>query len=506
MMQVERWDLFELSLSAKVDGNPFIDVTLEAEFTHGYRHLHIAGFYDGAETYVVRCMPDAEGAWRYVTHSNLPALDGHEGEFTCTPATPGNHGPVRVIDACHFAYADHIPYHPIGTTCYAWVHQGDALEEQTLATLQQSPFNKMRMCIFPKRYKYNMNEPPLYPFEVERPGAAWDPAVQETGQAVTNTTKWDYAHFNPTYFQHIERRVRDLRGLGIEADLILFHPYDSGAWGFDQLPSEVNDRYLAYLVARLAAFRNVWWSFANEYDLMHNRNLADWDHYFQLVQTLDPYDHLRSVHNCRGFYDHGKPWVTHCSVQHSGMEQVPEWLQLYQKPVVIDECGYEGDIPLAWGSLAAETLVEFLWQGSTVGGYVGHGETYTNPEECLWWSKGGQLSGESAARFAFLRAIIEAAPAPGLFPAAGSPHAAVFCYGFYKGMAAGHNGSDYYLLYLAGHQPRTREFNLPTGSYRIDIIDTWNMTVERFAEDASGHVVVELPRRQYLAVRIERNR
>ena len=33
---------------------------------------------------------------------------------------------------------------------------------------------------------------------------------------------------------------------------------------------------------------------------------ADWDHYFQLVQESDPYNHLRSVHNCRGFYDHAQ--------------------------------------------------------------------------------------------------------------------------------------------------------------------------------------------------------
>ena len=28
----------------------------------------------------------------------------------------------------------------------------------------------------------------------------------------------------------------------------------------------VDDRYLRYVVARLAAYRNVWWSLANEYD------------------------------------------------------------------------------------------------------------------------------------------------------------------------------------------------------------------------------------------------
>ena len=125
----------------------------------------MSGFYDGDATYRVRFMPDTEGAWTYVTRSNLSALDGVTGEFRCTPPTGSNHGPVRVIDAYHFAYEDGTPYHPVGTTCYVWNHQGDALEQQTLATLKQAPFNKLRMCVFPKRYAFNHNEPPIYPFE-----------------------------------------------------------------------------------------------------------------------------------------------------------------------------------------------------------------------------------------------------------------------------------------------------------------------------------------------------
>ena len=72
-------------------------------------------------------------------------------------------------------------------------------------------------------------------------------------------------------------------------------------------------------------------------------------------------------------------------------------------------------------------------------------------------------------------------------------------------MAAGRKGDDYFILYLARHQPRFRDFNLPEGSFRIDIIDTWNMTIDRFADSVTGEIRVELPRKKYLAVRIERN-
>jgi len=501
--EVEKWDYIELEFQAQSGGNPFLDVGLEAEFSHGHRTVKVEGFYDGEDSYCVRFMPDTEGEWRYVTHSNLAALDGQSGSFTCIPPTRDNHGPVHVVDRYHFAYADGTPYHPVGTTCYVWNHQGDELEEKTLATLKSAPFNKMRMCVFPKRYVFNKNEPPCYPFagEVKR---KWDESLLDNYRTQPPPDFWDFNHFNPAYFRRLEKRILGLRELGIEADLIIFHPYDFGAWGFDRMPAEVNDRYLHYLVARVAAFRNLWWSFANEYDLMFERNLTDWDHYFKLVQEHDPYDHLRSVHNCRSFYDHGKPWVTHCSIQRDDLLKVPEWMAQYGKSVVVDECGYEGDISRRWGSLSAEEMVVRFWLGFATGGYVGHGETYWNEEEILWWSKGGELHGESAPRIAFLRKIIEETPGYGLFPLHESRHMIVPD-GIWNKVSAGYHGTNYYLFYFGMHQPRFREFSLPDGSFRIDVIDTWNMTVERIEENVSGRVRVELPRKKYLAIRIERN-
>ena len=46
-----------------------------------------------------------------------------------------------------------------------------------------------------------------------------------------------------------------------------------------------------------------------------------WDTFFQTVQEHDPYDHLRSIHNCRVLYDHSKPWVTHVSIQSWDVQQ-----------------------------------------------------------------------------------------------------------------------------------------------------------------------------------------
>src|SRR3954469_6185720 len=120
---VERWDCFELTLPGPAGGNPFVDVFLEARFTGGERTISVVGFYDGDGSYCVRFMPDATGVWQYETKSNIAELNGKTGQFTCTKPSPANHGPVRVANTYHFAHADGTPYVPLGTTCYAWIHQ-----------------------------------------------------------------------------------------------------------------------------------------------------------------------------------------------------------------------------------------------------------------------------------------------------------------------------------------------------------------------------------------------
>ncbi len=474
---VERWGIYELALHGPQEGNPFQDVVFGARFRYGHRVLETDGFYDGEGVYRVRCMPDATGTWHYTTLSNRAELDGISGEFTCVPPSAGNHGPVVLRSKYHFAYADETPYFPVGTTCYVWNHQGDEMEERTLKTLATAPFNKMRMCVFPKDYTYNKNEPPYYPFARTLGGA------------------WDWTRFDPAFFRHLERRVGDLMALGIEADLILFHPYDR--WGFSAMDAQTDDRYLHYLVARLAAYRNVWWSMANEYDLMPNKTMTDWDRFFRIVQASDPYQHPRSVHNCRGFYDHAKPWVTHQSIQRSDVEQTRTWRELYGKPVVIDECCYEGNIPQRWGDISAEEMVRRFWEGTARGGYVGHGETYLHPQDILWWSKGGLLHGQSPARIAFLRQVLERGPAEGLDPLDG-----VVQHGF---PCAGQPGR-YYLVYCGVHQPATMTLSVPQGgTYRVDILDTWEMTVTTLEGSYSGSFTVALPAKPYIAIRITRD-
>ncbi|PGY10664.1 DUF5605 domain-containing protein [Bacillus sp. AFS031507] len=475
---VDKWGVFELKLQGPDHGNPFVDVALSAEFSFEDRTLETLGFYDGEGVYRIRFMPDTEGSWAFRTKSSARSLDRIEGQFVCKEALEGNQGPVRVQNTFHFAHEDGTRYIPVGTTCYAWVHQEENLIKQTLETLGTSPFNKLRMCVFPKSYSFNTNEPPFYPYEG---------SIEEG---------WDNTRFNPLFFQHLEQRIIDLGKLGIEADLILFHPYDR--WGFADMKKGADDRYLRYIVARLSAYRHVWWSLANEYDLMWSKKIDDWERFAKIITEIDPYNHLISIHNCLQFYDYNRPWITHCSVQridvYKTAESTDEWRKQWKKPIVIDECAYEGDIDQGWGNIPGEEMTRRFWEGALRGGYVGHGETYLRPDEVLWWSKGGKLHGSSPDRIAFLRGIMEEGPKVGLNPLQMS----------WDAPAAG-IPDEYYLFYYGFNQPRFREYRMkPETKYKVEVIDTWNMTINELEEIYEGKFRIELPGRQYMAVRMSR--
>jgi hypothetical protein len=233
---------------------------------------------------------------------------------------------------------------------------------------------------------------------------------------------------------------------------------------------------------------------ANEWDLVKTKKPEDWDRFFRIVQESDPYAHLRSIHHSAVMYDHSKPWVTHVSIQGSDLESARNYVAKYRKPVIYDECKYEGNIPKRWGNISVQELVRRFWLGTVSGAYVGHGETYLDVHDILWWSKGGVLHGESPKRIAFLRKIVESAPVEGLDNLST----------YYLG--AGQPGR-YYLFYFDVNQPAEYEFDLAAGGrYRADIIDPWEMTVSPVSGTFEGKFKMKLPGKPFLAVRFEQIR
>jgi hypothetical protein len=499
---VEKWDVFELSLSGPTAGNPFIGIEFSAVFKQGDKTFEPEGFYDGEGLYKIRFMPNAEGLWTYQTKSNCSALNNQRGQFTCTAPSKDNHGPVRVQNQYHFAYEDGTPFFPFGTTLYEWLFQSESLRRQTLETLKQSPFNKVRMLLVPPYKSYYVegsNKLSHFPFEG------------------TSKANWDFSRFNPEYFRNLEQCIIQLRQIGIEADVILFHPYDNGKWGFDTMDMATNERFVRYAVARFAAFRNIWWSMANENSFIRHMPDSDWDHLFQVVQESDPFSHLRSIHNADRIYDYTKPWVTHVSLQYYMAVRWPGISPLlrdiYKKPIVHDEINFEGHIDRRWGQLSGEEMTYRFWNAYISGAYATHGEALESKTDdgTAWISRGGKLHGTSPQRIAFLRKIVESGPSAGLDPIDQ----------YFEPSIGGQYG-HYYLIYFGKEAIKEWEFKLPKNElkadmrFRADLIDTWNMTITPVGQvfeieklDSYTYIdkkksKIKMPGKPYMALRIQR--
>ncbi len=357
--KTEQWDRFEVAYKYSDSKNPFTDVQLSATFMSKDTFISVSGFYDGNNIFKIRFMPENTGVWNFETHSNVALLNNKKGSFECVKATGNNHGIVRVSDTYNFRYSDGKQYYPFGTTAYAWTHMGQELQEMTLRTLEKSGFNKIRMCVFPKNYNLVKEEPELYPFEVN---------TTQKDEKGNEIKVWNFTKFNPAFFQHLEKRIDDLNMLGIEADLILFHPYDKGRWGFDAMPNDINVKYIKYLIARLASYRNVWWSLANEYDYVAAKTDSDWDLLSKTVFETDPYRHLCSIHGSTAkYYKYWEPWYTHVSIQDEApvadFGRASILRNAYYKPIVYDEVCYEGNLKNRWGRYSGEEMTHAIWQG-----------------------------------------------------------------------------------------------------------------------------------------------
>ena len=510
--QVPQWEQFETSFTLHTAKNPFTDVTLKATFTHAVsgKMITVDGFYDGDDTYRIRFMPTEQGKWTYTTRSSEQAMNGKTGAVECVK--PINHGMVSAGMDHDFHYADGTPYRPVGTTSYAWIHADEQRQELTYQSLQEAAFNKLRFCVFPNNSVYEL--PSCYPFQL---------ISKQKDEKGKEQYVWDFTRFDVHFFQHLDKCVKRLKKLDIEADLILFTPYDEGLWGFDRMTPENNIRYVRYVVARLASYSNIWWSMANEWNLVKAKTVAEWDELTEVVAKADPYRHLLSTHGGTAVYtDYNRPVFTHASIQDQGplynFEGAATVRNIIHKPVIFDEVCYEGDLRSRWAQLSGQEMLQRIYTGLMAGTYVTHGECFAADAEdytgFAFLATGGQFQGECPKRIPFLRQLLDALPhSPRLADQSWDPVTATA-------------GEGHYLIYLGKDTPAKWTFNLPTRNSRwprleegkqffVDIIDTWNMTTTRYKHpfttksdgtryrmvDEKGRSVT-LPRKPYLLLHI----
>ena len=498
--EVKKWDVFEVALAGPSEGNPFLDQSLKGIFTNKNESVVVNGFYDGEGVYRIRFMPSYEGRYTFVLMGSF-LEENLSGVFYAVENDENNHGIVRVNNTYHFAYEDGTPFYVQGTIAESWHLQDNETIQTTLQELENNHFNKLRFCVFPKHYLYNFDEPRSYPYEgtpVDNSDINEDNWMDYAED--TSGNDFDFTKFNPAYFQNLENCILSLSKRGIEADLVLFHPYDR--WGFASLSDEETELYINYMINRFGAYHNVWWSLANEFDVLGDRSVMDWENYAKIFVEKDPYRHLRSINNGASLYDYSRPWITHCSLQridlYKGAEETGNYMRQYRKPVVYEDMGFEGDLPFGYGNLPAEELVRRFWEVAVRGGYPCHGESYLSDDDKVWFSHGGTLKGVSQERLNFLAEIMREVPGSGLMEddeewdsVCGVPSDEYNAY-----------NQSQYIYYYSFMRPAYREFYIDDDTeYLAEIIDTWNMTIRKVGI-YNGQFKLELPAKPYIAVRL----
>lgn len=505
----KQYEMLEFVFSGPELKESYAKIDLAGEFFLNGKLTTVEGFYDGKGIYKIRYLPLEKGTCSY----KISGLFSKKGKFQIKAGK--DHGPVHA-EEMHFIYADHSRYIPVGTTVYALAHQSDEVVNQTLASLKRASFNKVRMCVFPKYYEYNHSEPPFYPFQKKADGS------------------WDISSPNTDFWHRFEEILKKIIKLGIEIDLILFHPYDN--WGFSRFSMEDNLAYLDYLLRRLGSWPHIWWSLANEYDLMPSMQHEDWEKIEDFIFAHEPFEHLMGIHQCFQAYDHSKPHITHCSIQSATTGQIPQLIAKYHKPVIFDEMCYEGNIESNWGNISAFEETNRFWQAFASGGYATHGETFNSADNILWWAAGGTLKGQSWKRIAFLRKVMESISGP-LTPDLKSsgyisqiftmseedfkkiletvpPEYRTFATRIRKmdpvdfqfllikdAVYSSCYKDEAYLTYYSIHCPFQAKMSLPKDKkYSIDVIDVWKMTRKTVLTHVSGDVVVPLLSKEGVAV------
>ena len=191
--------------------------------------MRVPGFYDGDGIYRVRFMPDNEGEWTYRTRSKTAALDGKTGSASAwsrprraitARSRSRNRHPFRLCRRhALFSLRHDLLCLDASAARDAGADARDAEED----ALQQDAHGRL---------------PEGLPLQRQRAAARLLPARARTARK-TSTGRI------PSPSGISRARSRRCRDLGIEADIIIFHPYDR--WGYCNMSAEQDFRYVAYL-------------------------------------------------------------------------------------------------------------------------------------------------------------------------------------------------------------------------------------------------------------------
>ncbi len=247
--QWPQWSVHELTFTASGEySNPYTQVALTVNFTGpGSLKQKVRGFWDGGQTFKARFTPTVTGEWFYATESSDAGLNGRKGSFRCTEPTNGSKGFLRrdAENPYHFIFDDGTRFFMFGQTYYALMRNALAGGgwQAAIENSRRAGMNKVRMQVFtPGQQSKTQPHPAASPF------------LRSGGEL-------DRDRLDLAFWRKLDEVVRFMAEKDMLADLILFWS-NPVSYGTD----EQDHRYASYAVARYAAFPNVIWCVANEWN------------------------------------------------------------------------------------------------------------------------------------------------------------------------------------------------------------------------------------------------
>ncbi|MDO8540158.1 MAG: DUF4038 domain-containing protein [Opitutaceae bacterium] len=410
----QRWE--HTLISAAEYANPYADVTVQVKYTGpDGRSLRTFGFWDGGQTFRIRCAFPVPGKWQWETECSDSANRGlHQQRGNVNVLAYAGGSPLYrrgflQVSANHryLTYGDGTPYLWLGDTAWAVPHRATDEEwEAYLADRVAKGFSVIQVGTAP----------------------AWAGPADRSGEKAFREA--DCAQWNPTYWQSFERKIQRANEKGLVVFAVgLMEPTRRYP------PSEQACLFGRNLVARL--FGN-FVIFSPSFDSRPMPLAHEVGHAVRAATTV----HLVTQHPGTpsksplpeyALYYVDQPYVDFSGLQtgHNGGDRMRsahhaiEWvLHLYHhtppKPVINIEAMYDGQGVKAWQAVDARGLAWRSWLSGAMGYTYGAGDVapkipigsggvwrwVTDPAKYDYWEKA--LQWESAFQMQHLRDFMAA--------------------------------------------------------------------------------------------------
>jgi hypothetical protein len=411
------WQRWEHALtSTRSYGNPYADVTLRVSYTGpGGRTLRAYGFWDGGNTFRIRCAFSTPGTWRWETECSDAAntgLDRQRGTVDVAPYQGGNplyqRGFLKVSDNRRYlVHGDGTPFLWVGDT--AWAVPQRASDEEWKAYVADRAAKHFTLI--------QVAPAPRWAGDVDRRGEK--PFADKT-----------CARWNPAYWQSFERKVERANQQGLVVLLVgLMEPVDRypEAGKACLFARSIVARLFGNFVIFSPSFDSKSMPLADEVGraareatavhLITQHPGTPWNEptpTFSVQYYDQPYLDIAGVQT--GHNGGNRQWCAHHAI---------EWnLHLYRhephKPVINLEAMYDGQGEKGWQAVDARSLAWRSWLSGAMGYTYGAGDLppkcpqgsgavwmwVTDPKKYDYWEKA--LQWESAFQMQHLHDFLAA--------------------------------------------------------------------------------------------------